>query len=218
MGIFNTDVVEYTYVYANVKENFFMEFVIYILLGYLIGSIPTALIVSRRKNMDIRQHGSGNIGATNTFRVLGKKAGYLVSLIDILKGVIPTLIALLISGEYYAIFAGVAASIGHSYSIFANFKGGKSVATSAGVLTVLNPLSILFGVIVFGTVLLITKYVSLSSMFAAVSVVLFVVFFEDSNWTRYTTLFLALFIIFRHYSNISRLVKGVENKAFQKKK
>lgn len=195
-----------------------MDIIIFILLGYLFGSIPTALIVSKSKNMDIRNLGSGNIGGTNTFRVLGKKAGYIVVTIDILKGVLPTLIALMYGETTYAVFAGMAASVGHSYSIFAKFKGGKSVATSAGVMTVLNPFALLFGVIVFASVLFLTKYVSLSSMIAASSVVLFILIFEDSLAIKYTTIFLTAFILFRHYTNIDRLIKGVENRAFQKKK
>lgn len=194
-----------------------MDIIFFVILGYLIGSIPTALIVSKTKNIDIRQHGSGNIGGTNTFRVLGKKAGYLVSSIDILKGVVPTLIGYLYGGELYAVFAGVPASIGHSYSIYVKFKGGKSVATSAGIMLVLNPIALLFAVAVFALTLFITKYVSLSSMIAASSIVIFLMLFEDSVLVKVTTLFLAAFIIFRHYSNINRLVKGSENKAFQKK-
>lgn len=195
-----------------------MEIILFILLGYLLGSIPTALIVSKSKNMDIRKLGSGNIGGTNTFRVLGKKAGYLVVTVDILKGVLPTLIALMYGGITYAVFAGMAASVGHSYSIFAKFKGGKSVATSAGVMSVLNPFALIFGVVVFGAVLFLTKYVSLSSMIAASSVVLFILIFEDSLAIKYTTIFLTAFILFRHYTNIDRLIKGVENRAFQRKK
>lgn len=194
-----------------------MDIIFFVILGYLIGSIPTALIVSKTKNIDIRQHGSGNIGGTNTFRVLGKKAGYIVSSIDILKGVVPTLIGYLYGGELYAIFTGVPASIGHSYSIYVKFKGGKSVATSAGIMLVLNPIALLFAVAVFALTLFITKYVSLSSMIAASSIVIFLMLFEDSVMIKVTTLFLAAFIIFRHYSNINRLVEGSENKAFQKK-
>lgn len=195
-----------------------MDIILFIILGYLLGSIPTALIVSKSKNMDIRKLGSGNIGGTNTFRVLGKKAGYLVITVDILKGVLPTLVALMYGGTTYAVLAGIAASVGHSYSIFAKFKGGKSVATSAGVMSVLNLFALLFGVAVFAAVLFITKYVSLSSMIAASAVVLFVLIFEDSLAIKYTTIFLAAFILFRHYTNIDRLIKGVENRAFQKKK
>ena len=191
--------------------------ILYIIIGYMFGSVPTALILSKRKNIDIRKHGSGNIGGTNTFRVLGKKAGILVTAIDILKGFIPTLIILYFSGETNAVAAGIAASLGHSYSIFAGFKGGKSVATSAGVMIALNPLSILLGIAVFALALFLTKYVSLSSMLAAASVVIYILTMENSVLIKLTTIFLAGFVVFRHHSNIRRLIGGNENKAFQKK-
>ena len=109
-----------------------MELLLTVIIGYLFGAIPTALIVGKKSKIDIRKHGSGNIGGTNTFRVLGKKAGFIVAIVDVLKGIFPTIIGLWIGGEVIAIFAGFSASIGHSYSIFAGLKGGKSVATSAG--------------------------------------------------------------------------------------
>ncbi len=195
-----------------------LTILIFILMGYFFGSIPTALIMSKRKKIDIRQHGSGNIGGTNTFRVLGKKYGFIVSIVDILKGVAPTFIAMLYGGASLAAIAGISASIGHSYSIFVGFKGGKSVATSTGVILVFNPLAIVTGAVVFATVLFLTKYVSLSSMLAAISVVLFMMFFEDSIMIKYATFFFGIFIILRHYTNIKRLLKGEESKAFQKNK
>lgn len=195
-----------------------MNIILFIIIGYLFGSIPTALIVSKRKNIDIRKQGSGNIGGTNTFRVLGKKAGFFVSGFDILKGIMPTFIALYYGGETMAAIAGVSASIGHSYSIFAGFKGGKSVATSAGAMIVLSPISVLIGALVFASILFTTNYVSLSSMIAAASVVISVIFLANSMYVVYATVFFAGFIILRHHSNISRLFKGVENKAFKKKK
>ncbi|GBF10176.1 glycerol-3-phosphate 1-O-acyltransferase PlsY [Tepidibacillus infernus] len=195
-----------------------MDVFLAMIIGYLLGSIPSALIVGKRKNIDIRKHGSGNIGGTNTFRVMGKKAGFLVSIADILKGVIPTGIALYLGGETIAALTGVAASFGHSYSIFAKFKGGKSVATSAGVMLVLNPLTVLFGAIAFAITLFTTKFVSLSSMFAAITVGISLFIVEESISIKLAGVFFVLFIIFRHHSNIKRLMEGTENKVFQKKK
>jgi len=195
-----------------------MEVLLAIVIGYILGAIPTALLVGKNKNIDIRKHGSGNIGGTNTFRVMGKKAGFFVSVVDILKGVIPTLIGLAIGGEQSAVAAGIAASVGHSYSIFAGFKGGKSVATSSGVMLVLNPLAVLYGVIVFAVILFTTKFVSLSSMLAAMTVGISVVMMTDSVLVKVAGIFFAIFILYRHRSNIQRLVKGTENKAFQKKR
>ncbi|OEF99414.1 acyl-phosphate glycerol 3-phosphate acyltransferase [Vulcanibacillus modesticaldus] len=194
-----------------------MEYIIVVLIGYLIGSIPTALIVSKRKNIDITKHGSGNIGATNSFRVLGKKSGILVTIIDILKGVIPTLFVLFWQGELMAVIVGIAAIIGHSFSMYVKFKGGKSVATSAGVMLVLSPQSIFVGVVVFAIVLFVTKYVSLSSMMAAISVAVSVWYIEHLLAIKIAVAFISAFIIARHHSNIKRLIQGKENKAFQKK-
>ncbi|MFV9511325.1 glycerol-3-phosphate 1-O-acyltransferase PlsY [Tepidibacillus sp. LV47] len=194
-----------------------MKVLFAIFIGYFIGAIPTALIVGKNKNIDIRNHGSGNIGGTNTFRVLGKKAGFFVTIVDILKGIIPTLIGLGMGGEATGAAAGIAASFGHSYSLFAGFKGGKSVATSTGVMLVLNPLSILYGAIVFVIVLFTTKFVSLSSMLAAITVGVTVPFMNVAISVKLAAIFFAVFILYRHRSNIERLLKGTENKAFQKK-
>jgi len=195
-----------------------MDLILTIIMGYLFGAIPTALIIGKRSNIDIRKHGSGNIGGTNTFRVLGKKAGFIVAIVDVLKGFIPAAIGYLIGGELMAIFAGFSASIGHSYSIFAGLKGGKSVATSAGVMLVINPISILAGALVFALVLFTTKYVSLSSMLAASTVAITILLMEGSVALKIAGIFFALFIIIRHHSNIKRLLQGTESRAFQKKK
>ena len=195
-----------------------MTILIAIFIGYFLGAIPTALLVGKNANIDIRKHGSGNIGGTNTFRVLGKKAGLFVSIIDILKGVVPTLIGLFIDGQQTAVAAGIAASIGHSYSLFAGFKGGKSVATSTGVMLVLSPLAILYGSIVFALTLATTKFVSLSSMLAASTVAIVVLLMDSTTSLKIAGVFFAAFIIYRHRANIQRLRKGTENKAFQKKK
>lgn len=194
-----------------------MEYIIVIFFSYLIGAIPTGLLVSRRYNLDIRKHGSGNIGATNTIRLMGKRAGIVVGFIDILKGALPTLIALLYGGDLLGVIAGISAVIGHSYSVFANFKGGKSVLTGAGVVLVFNPLSVLLAVIVFIITLLITKYASVSSIAAAISIIIFVWILDESLVVQITVIFLVAFIIYRHHSNILRLIKGVEGKMLKGK-
>ena len=195
-----------------------MELLLTVIIGYLFGAIPTALIVGKKSKIDIRKHGSGNIGGTNTFRVLGKKAGFIVAIVDVLKGIIPAYIGLKIGGELIAIFAGFSASIGHSYSIFAGLKGGKSVATSAGVMLILSPLSILAAIIIFALVLFTTKYVSLSSMLGATTVAVTLLFMEGSLALKLAGIFFASFIIIRHHSNIRRLLQGTESKAFQNKR
>lgn len=194
-----------------------MEYVITILLSYLIGSIPTALILSSRKNIDIRQQGSGNIGATNSFRVLGKKAGFFVAFIDILKGVIPALIAYLYGGDELAVVAAFAVIIGHSFSIFANFKGGKGIATGAGAVMVLNPIAVISGILLFFLLLFLTKYASLSSIIAASSVALLTWVLDDSIVVKVGVTIMVGFVIFRHRSNIARLIRGEEKKVLQKK-
>lgn len=202
-----------------VKRGNDMNIIFAIIMGYFLGSIPSGLIVAGRYKVDLRKHGSGNIGGTNAFRVLGKKAGILVTISDIVKGMIPTWIALqYFGGETLAIIAGLSAILGHSFSLFANFKGGKSVATGAGVMLILNPLSILFAILTFAIVLFTSRYVSLASMIAAISAALSVWLMDNSLLLKMIILFIVLFIVIRHQTNIKRLIQGKENKVFQKKK
>src|SRR5690625_4850054 len=146
-----------------------MEYLIFIIIAYILGSIPFALIVGKiGYKVDVREHGSGNLGATNAFRVLGTKAGIIVVLADILKGTIATLIPLFV-GIFYDVevsrlVIGVFAVIGHTYPVFAKFKGGKAVATSGGIMLGVNPLLFLIMVLTFLTGLYFSKYVSLASM------------------------------------------------------
>src|SRR5699024_9599699 len=135
-----------------------MEYIIFGLIAYLLGSIPSALLVGKIGfNIDIREHGSGNMGATNTFRVLGLKAGSIVTLVDILKGTVATLLPLLLFDvEINRLLLGLFAVIGHTYPIFAKFKGGKAVATSGGIFLGVNPLLFIIMVLSF----LLTLYIS----------------------------------------------------------
>ena len=122
-----------------------IEIIGILILGYLLGSIPFALLVGKwGHGIDIRQHGSGNLGTTNTFRVLGKKAGIIVLIGDLGKGAVASLVPILLASELHPLFAGLAAVIGHIYPVFARFKGGKAVATSGGMLLVTSPILFLF--------------------------------------------------------------------------
>ena len=187
-----------------------------IIIAYLLGSIPTALWVGQVfYKKDIRQFGSGNLGATNTFRVLGKKAGTIVLLFDIFKGVAAVLIADRIGVPFEPILIGVVSVIGHMYPIFAKFKGGKAVATSAGVLLGYAPFVFFIALLIFIGLLKTTKMVSLSSMVIAVIVFLISLYelIRNGNWEFFVIITcMASFIIYRHRANIERIKNGTEPK------
>jgi len=190
---------------------------ILIIIGYLLGSIPSSFIAGKiARNIDIRQYGSGNAGATNVLRVLGLKAAIPVFLADVLKGVLATLIGRWMVGETGAALAGFAAIVGHNWPVFLNFRGGKGIATSFGVLLVLFPL-ISFILFVAGVIVIaITKYVSLGSITAAV---LFPILLAIFGYGWKIVLFgvaVGGLALYRHRSNISRLLEGRENKLGQK--
>lgn len=187
--------------------------IILCLISYILGSIPTGIWVGQHfYNTDIRQHGSGNTGTTNAFRVLGKKAGSIVLCIDILKGTLPTLLAVLFtSNTIHPLFIGLFAILGHTFSLFANFKGGKAVATSAGVVLAVYPLFILIGVALFLTTLYFSRMVSLSSILTATLLFLLSFLQPDMIFIIFTGLVTA-FIIYRHRSNVSRIINGTESK------
>ena len=196
-----------------------------LILTYLIGSVPFAYIYGKIfRKIDIREHGSGNVGATNVLRVFGTKAGIIVLLLDIIKGYLPVLIICLLYPltQWQPVLIGIFAILGHTFTIFLNFKGGRGVATSAGVFLALSPLSISVAILIFILVVSITKYVSLGSMIAAVFLLIthtvFFVLCESANpYVFYFTVILCLFIIYKHKPNIIRLVKGSENKINFKK-
>lgn len=191
-----------------------MEYVLFILLAYVIGSIPSALIVGKvGYNIDVREHGSGNLGATNTFRILGKKAGTIVLIADILKGTIATILPVLFGFDLYLLVIGLGAVIGHVYPIFARFKGGKAVATSAGIILGVNAL--LFAIIIasFVIVLLVSKYVSLASMTAGVVGVIVSIFIAQDIVLTIVLGCLAIFILYKHRQNIVRIIRREEPKA-----
>ncbi len=187
--------------------------------AFLLGSIPTGYLVARAKGVDIRQHGSGNIGATNVFRTLGKPLGVLVFFLDALKGFAAVWLALRYGGAsaWPAILAAVAAIAGHNYTPWLGFKGGKGIATSAGVLIALMPWAVLAIALVWFAVFFATRYVSLASICAAAALPVAV----GALWyfgcggngplLGFAVLIAAL-AIWRHRSNIERLIAGTEHR------
>ena len=191
-----------------------MQIILFIVIAYLIGSISPALLVGKIfYNTDIRTMGSGNLGTTNTFRCLGKKAGVIVFVLDISKGIIATMLPSLVLGrvEYLSIF-GAFAMIGHVYPIFANFKGGKAVATGSGVFIFLYPTLSLILVAIFFSTLFITGYVSLGSILICLTSIVYLSIFE-SGIDKWIMIVMCIFVIYMHKSNIKRLLNGTENKS-----
>ena len=182
-------------------------------MAYLLGSIPSGLWIGRKFfQIDIRQYGSGNLGATNSFRILGKKAGTIVLLMDLLKGSISVLLLKQmdlhgISPLIIALFA----VMGHTYPLFANFKGGKAVATFAGVILAYQPVLFLIGLGIFILTLAISKMVSFTSMLTISIGVLLSLYFQDIVLTT-IALLADIFIIYRHRTNIQRILNGTEPK------
>ncbi|MFZ3577731.1 glycerol-3-phosphate 1-O-acyltransferase PlsY [Virgibacillus sp. DJP39] len=190
-----------------------MEYIILAVIAYLLGSIPSALIVGKLGyKKDIREHGSGNLGATNTFRVLGIKAGIIVTIADILKGTIATLIPFLIDADVYRLAIGLFAVAGHTYPVFAKFKGGKAVATSGGIILGVSPLLFTTILLAFILTLYISKYVSLSSIITSVITVVAAILLQEDIGLIIVTCLLATFVSYRHKDNIKRIVKGNEPK------
>lgn len=208
-----------------------------VILAYLLGSIPFGLIISRAHGVDIRKHGSGNIGATNVWRVVGKKAGLTTFICDLLKGLTAVVLAKWVAHhwavtiplphehtrtEYFdAGFAGITAALGcilgHSFPVWLRFKGGKGVATSLGVIMGMMPVVSLVVFAIWGVVFKISRYVSLASIVAAVSLPVVTVIFLFAGWVQgwalfYFALAAALLVVRRHRENIKRLMAGTENR------
>ena len=206
-----------------------------IILAYLLGSIPTAVWLGKSKyGIDVREHGSGNAGATNTFRVLGKKAGSVVMAIDVLKGFLATFLPIVFTkmqwimwqGEELALWQiafGIIAVTGHILPIFANFKGGKGVATLLGMVLAIHSLAAFSCILVFLAIFLSTGYVSLGSMLAGITfpILMLVPFYQENGQLNKVLLIFGIIVsgllIFTHRKNIQRLLKGEEN-SFKKKK
>jgi glycerol-3-phosphate acyltransferase PlsY len=203
-----------------------MEFIVFPLIAYLLGSIPTAVWIGRlRFGIDVREHGSKNAGATNTFRVLGKKPGIIVLIIDIVKGVAAASLPFFCferhllfqaaeSLDQVEIIAAISAVTGHVFPLFARFKGGKGVATSLGVIIGLAPLAASICIVIFLIVFLVSHYVSLGAMIASLTFpfVLKFIVGENSAWHLGFSILLSCMVILTHRKNIVRLMHGEENK------
>jgi glycerol-3-phosphate acyltransferase PlsY len=209
----------------------------FLILSYLLGSIPFGLIIGKAAGKDLRKNGSGNIGSTNAIRILGVKLGLLAAVCDILKGTLVIIIIYILEAtnvwfnpfviestgdSLYALY-GLMAVIGHCYSIFLKFKGGKAVATSLGVLFATVPLAGVMALVAFFPVVFITRYVSLSSTAATIAAVLtsfifYGVIIGDRLYTSFIVLILGLIIFIKHIPNYKRLANGTENRFGSKKK
>lgn len=199
------------------------------MIAYLLGSIPTGFLVAKARGVDIRTVGSGNIGATNVFRILGKAAGVFVLVVDAAKGWLAVfIVAKLVSGwfypeggpaalEWFRLCAGVAAILGHNYTCWLHFKGGKGIATSAGVLVALVPVPLLIVLGVWIVVFAFSRYVSLASLCAAFVLPFATWALGGSLTIILVTGALAALAIYKHKANIQRLLNGTENRIGAKK-
>lgn len=207
-----------------------LAFSLIIVAAYLLGSIPTGYLAGRAKGIDIRKVGSGNIGATNAFRILGKGPGALVLIVDALKGwaavklAAPLILEALVGNpgagvrEAAALLAGFTAILGHNYTCWLRFKGGKGIATSAGVLAGLVPAALVSVLCVWIIILILWRYVSLASISAA-AVLPFAVGLTGYSWTLITvTAVMGALAIYKHKANIERLRRGTENRIGARKK
>ncbi len=209
-----------------------MTLAILIILAYLIGSVPTAVWVSKWVyGIDIREHGSGNAGATNAFRILGTKAGAAVMAADMMKGFLAVKLSIFSQFPWTSepfvnlqIFLGLAAVLGHIFPIWAEFRGGKGIATLFGMILSIHPIVAASLVLVFFLMLLITRYVSLSSIAASIAFPLLILFIFNAQAQelsyRLFAIATAFLVVLTHHKNISRLISGNENKVpfFRKRK
>lgn len=190
-----------------------LYYLLLIVIGYGLGSIPFSYIVSQRLgHVDIRTKGSGNTGATNVYRVLGRKIGLIAFVGDFLKGVIAAIIGRLIAGPDGAAICATVAVLGHCMPFTLGFKGGKGVATSAGMVVATQPLIALVVFIIHLGSLKLFRYMSLSSIIAAILLPILAIMFSTSNIYIGCSLFLGAFVVWRHRSNIQKLLKGEENR------
>lgn len=201
-----------------------MDVIILLTIAYLIGSLPTAVIVSKKFfGIDIREHGSGNAGATNTFRILGKKAGIAVMLVDMLKAVAAVQLARLAHYDWVfqieqvvnlQIGLGLCAILGHIFPIWAGFRGGKGVASLFGMILAIQPQVALLLIVVFVGMLMLTRYVSLSSIVASLAFPVMILFVYQNQEPLYKIFAIAtaVLVVLTHHKNINRLLQGNESK------
>jgi glycerol-3-phosphate acyltransferase PlsY len=198
-----------------------MTIALLLLAAYLLGAFPSSYVVGKlARGIDLRQHGSGNLGATNAYRVLGWKAATPVFIIDIFKGWLPTFLFPRIDNDpawEWALAYGAAAIIGHVFSIYVRFKGGKGVATGSGVFLALAPVAVLIGLVVWGALLFITGIVSIASIVSAATLLIAVFALGQPPAVLALAIALAAFVIFAHRANIRRLLRGEEH-SFRKRK
>lgn len=192
-------------------------YAVLLLLAYLVGSIPFGLLLGKAMGKDVRQEGSGNIGATNVSRLLGKKMGLLTLLADTGKAILPMIFARWLldlfttgSPEVWIALCGTSAFLGHLFPIYLNFRGGKGVATAMGIFLFLEPWSVLFSLGFFLIVVLIWGYVSLGSLVAAALIPVWIWLLSGSVFYTCLAIFIAACIWLKHHSNIARLLKGEE--------
>jgi glycerol-3-phosphate acyltransferase PlsY len=191
------------------------DYVLVLLLAgaYLLGSIPTGLLLGKAYGIDVRKEGSGNIGATNLYRTVGRKVGVMTLVGDCLKGLLPVLaVKYTTLPPEYAAWVGLAAFCGHVFSVFLRFKGGKGVATALGVFLALSPLAVAVALGVFIVLMLLWRYVSLGSVAAAAVMPLAVWLLGGGRSLIVVTTLIAVVVIIRHIENIKRLVSGTENR------
>ncbi len=205
-----------------------MERILFFALGYCFGIIQSAYIVGRFYKIDMREHGSKNLGTTNALRTLGAKAGAIVFALDVLKPIAAILIALLIKNlflgpnvinrDLIVLYTGLGAMIGHNYTFYLGFKGGKGVACSIGMLLYFNPLLVISLFILALGIVYITKYISVASISCSLLAIIVCYFLGYRGETLLVITCMALFIVFKHRANIKRLIQGTENKFTIKKK
>jgi len=191
------------------------HFILILLLSgaYLLGSVPTGLLLGKVYGIDVRKEGSGNIGATNLYRTVGRRVGVMTLVGDCLKGLLPVLLVKYSTLPVeYAAWVGLAAFCGHVFSVFLRFRGGKGVATALGVFLALSPTAVAIALGVFVVLMLIWRYVSLGSICAAAVMPLAVWAMAGGRMLILVTLIIALIVIIRHLENIRRLIDGTENR------
>ncbi len=194
-----------------------MSLALLVIVSFMTGSIPVGLLVAKEKGVDIRKMGSGNIGATNVMRTVGKREALITLIGDILKGIIPVLLAWRFFPDNIRVgIVGLAAIAGHNFSVFLKCRGGKGVATSLGVLLAFSPISALFTIAVWISVFSITKISSLSALFAFILLPLNIYLIDNSEGKFLISLIITVLIVIKHKENIIRLMSGDESRMGQK--